>query len=232
MIPKNIVIIEDEPITARYIEGILNKYGSHVVAIYNSFKGVKQELKDKEIDLILMDINILGPVDGIEASKRIQADYDIPIIFISAYSDSDTIEEVLKVAPYGFVTKPFTENDLLIAIKVGYGRYISTVVDTQSPKENHLVKITDICYYHRLQKRLYIEGKPVKLSANQNRLLEELIQSHNNPVSQEQLIYAIWNDQDISASALRTLVYSLRKLLPQIPIESVSKSGYVLRSYT
>ena len=68
-------------------------------------------------DLILMDIGLAGEIDGIETSRRIRKHRPIPIIFISAYSNQNRIEEALAVSPCGYLLKPFEEKDLLAVIR-------------------------------------------------------------------------------------------------------------------
>ena len=80
--------------------------------------------------------------------------------------------------------------------------------------------------YSRPLKVLYHDEQSVKLSVKQSKLLEVLIQNVNHTVSYDTLTSTIWQDDDIADSALRTLVYSIRKTHPDLPLFSYSKTGY------
>ncbi|HUT39549.1 MAG TPA: response regulator [Methanoregula sp.] len=78
-----------------------------------------QYVADMRPDLVLMDINLEGEIDGIETAARIKKDYNIPIIFVSAYFDEATIARAKAINPEGFLRKPFDDDDLRIAIELG-----------------------------------------------------------------------------------------------------------------
>ena len=71
-----------------------------------------------EPDLVLMDVRIDGPIDGIETARRIRQIRDVPVVFLTAYSDAETLERAKQIEPYGYLVKPFAERDLQAAIEV------------------------------------------------------------------------------------------------------------------
>ncbi|MGZ7050315.1 MAG: response regulator, partial [Methanobacterium sp.] len=86
--PK-ILIVEDEAITAMDLESILQKLGYEVVSIASTGEEAIQKSEELEPDLVLMDIVLKGQMDGISATKEIQSCYDIPVIYLTAYSDKN-----------------------------------------------------------------------------------------------------------------------------------------------
>jgi len=221
-LPNNILIVEDEAITQRYLKDILLSKGIDDIKLCDNAICAKRSLDTKECDLILMDINIKGSQDGISLSKEILQQYNIPIIFISAYSDEDTLEEVIELSPYGFITKPFSSKEVLATLSVAYKRFLTNSEVTNSDK----IEITPTYHYELSSKTLYHKNQPVRLNTNQDKLLYILIKNINNTVSFSELTREIWIDKDISNSSLRNLVYSIRKLAPALPIQTYSKLGY------
>ncbi|MDP2796133.1 MAG: response regulator [Methanoregula sp.] len=69
-------------------------------------------------DVVLMDINIKGDIDGIETTKRIKERFNLPVIYVTSHSDGATLERAKKTKPDGFILKPFEDNDLRIAIEL------------------------------------------------------------------------------------------------------------------
>lgn len=153
----------------------------------------------------------------------------MPIVFITAHNDDDTLEELLELAPYGFIGKPFSSKDVLVTLQVAYKRYVTHVESfTSKEKEVFEIKINGTYRYSKQTSELYENDIPVKLNHKQRTLLFILASHLNRPVPYDLLISEIWGSDRIADSALRTLVYSLRKLLPELHIVSHSKIGYML----
>jgi len=113
--PKlNVMIVEDERITAESIGFLLEQLNHNPVTIVSSGEEAISKVKDLDLDLILMDISLKGAVDGIEASKIIHKHYNIPIIFITAYGDKETLDRAKISEPYGYIVKPITNKDDLL----------------------------------------------------------------------------------------------------------------------
>ena len=81
-------------------------------------KKIKEKAAELEPDLVLMDVRIEGPMDGIEAAQRIRQSRDVPVVFLTAYSDVDTVERAKVVEPYGYIVKPFDPRDLHTTIEM------------------------------------------------------------------------------------------------------------------
>ena len=229
-LPKHIVIVEDEVITQRYLQDIFSQYDVEVTACFSNATDTLEGLKVIECDMLLMDINIHGPTDGIQLARKLLKTYNIPIIFITAHNDDDTLEELLELAPYGFIAKPFSSKEVIINIQIAYKRYLTHLEVCDIP-ENTLLKdvtINEKYRYSQELSELYANDKSIKLNQKQRILLEILVENVNHTVAYDILILRIWGGDDIADSALRTLVYSLRKQLPDLPIISHSKVGYML----
>lgn len=114
---KQIFIIEDEIIVAKNIAGFLEENGYCIVGIANEYKEAVKKLAMCRPNLILCDINLNSEKNGIELMKEMNIQYNIPFVFISAYSDEQTLENAELTAPFNFLTKPFSEKQLLTTVK-------------------------------------------------------------------------------------------------------------------
>lgn len=232
-LPQNVVIVEDEVITQRYLQDILVHNEVHVAGCFDNAIDTLEGLKSLTCDMILMDINIKGPTDGIQLARKILQTYTFPVVFITAHNDDATLEELLELAPYGFISKPFSSKEIITTLKIAYKRYLihSEVAQVKTSVEESTDIIINEYYRYSLDSlALYYDGQIVKLNNKQNKLLEILSKNINNTVGYEILISNLWGDDDsIADSTLRTLVYSVRKLLPDLPIVSHSKVGYSLQ---
>jgi len=233
-LPKHIVIVEDEAITQRFLLDIFAQYDTNVSACFDNAADLLAEIKELECDMILMDINIKGPMDGIQLARKILEKYMVPIVFITAHNDDETVEETLELSPYGFICKPFTSKDVIVTTQIAYKQYQSRAIHEESivseNRDNNIVVIDENYTYIREQSQLYRKGEPADLTKNQHLLVKILIEHINQTVSYEMLVASIWEEAEIADSALRTLVYSVRKHLPDLPVVSHSKMGYALES--
>ena len=229
VLPQNIVIVEDEVVTQRYLKNILSQYNVQVTACYDNAADALSQLRGVPCDLLLMDINLNGPMDGIQLAREILYTRAMPIVFITAYNDDNTVEELLDLAPYGFIAKPFSSKDVLVTLQVAYKRYVTHEASSAfKDKKASDLKINDMYCYCLRENELYENGIRVMLNPKQSIFMSVLASSPNHTLSYELLIDKIWGGEKISDSTLRTLVYSLRKLFPKLPIVSQSKVGYML----
>jgi CheY-like chemotaxis protein len=118
----SILVVEDEAIVAMDIANTLRNLGHEVTDTVPSGEQAIASVKENRPNVILMDIVIKGEMDGIQTAEQIRAQYSIPVIFLTAYADEKTLERAKITAPCGYVTKPFEETDLRIAIEVGLYR--------------------------------------------------------------------------------------------------------------
>lgn len=123
MTGSRILIVEDEAITAMELEETLKKRGYDVVGTAANGGTAIRIAKEKWPDLILMDIRIEGKIDGIETANQIGLSHDIPIIFLTAYSDDVTLARAIKTKSHSFMLKPFNEKELYSNIELAIGRH-------------------------------------------------------------------------------------------------------------
>ena len=118
MAEGRILIVEDEHIVAMGIKRMLKSLGYTVTGVASSGKDAISKAESTFPDLILMDIMLKGELDGVEAAKEIKERFDVPIVYLTAYSDSNILERVKKTGPSGYIVKPFDEKDLYSNIEI------------------------------------------------------------------------------------------------------------------
>ena len=123
MTGKKILIVEDEVMVAMTLEDTLEALGYEVAGTVDNGSDAIRLAAEKEPDLILMDIRIRGDIDGIETADRIAETMDIPVVFLTAHSDEQTLMRALKTQPYGFLIKPFRERELYSNIEMAIHKH-------------------------------------------------------------------------------------------------------------
>jgi len=123
MADARIVVVEDEAIVAMDIAATLRRFGYEVVAVIDSGAAAIDTVATATPDLVLMDIRLSGPMDGIEAAARIRERFDIPVVFLTAHADEATVGRSAAAAAYGYVLKPFDEGELHRAIDLALTRH-------------------------------------------------------------------------------------------------------------
>ncbi len=118
MTGERILVVEDEGIVAQEISSRLKHLGYEVICdIATGDEAVKKATEDRP-DLVLMDIMLKGEMDGVEAAGLIRSRLGIPVIYLTAYGDDDTLERAKETGPFGFLLKPFEERELYTTIEV------------------------------------------------------------------------------------------------------------------
>lgn len=122
MAGKKILVVEDEVIVAMDLQSRLEILGYSVVGISTSGEDAVKKSVQFQPDLIMMDIKLNG-LDGILAARLIHEKMDIPVIFMSAFSDEGTLERSRQAKPYGYITKPFDEDELAVTIEYAFLKF-------------------------------------------------------------------------------------------------------------
>lgn len=141
-----ILVVEDESIVAKDIQGSLKKLGYLVPTTVSSGEKAIEEIEENRPDLVLMDIMLKGDMTGIEAANVIKERFGVPVIFLTAYADENTLSKAKISEPYGYIIKPFKEKELQTTIEMAIYK---------SEKDEELKKERDL--YHSI-----IENKESK----------------------------------------------------------------------
>ena len=113
-----ILIVEDEPIIAADLQDRLEQLNYAVIGNVDSGEEALRHIAREQPDLILMDVQLAGVLDGVETAITIRKNYDIPLIFLTSNSDDGTFGRARQAAPRAFLSKPFRGRDLSFAIEL------------------------------------------------------------------------------------------------------------------
>jgi two-component system, cell cycle sensor histidine kinase and response regulator CckA len=119
---RRILVVEDEALVAADLEERLEVLGFEVCGVADSCEGAIADANALQPDLVLMDINLIGPRDGIDAAIEIHETSNIPVIFLTAYADDATLARIRPADPFGYIVKPFAERELKATLEVAFFR--------------------------------------------------------------------------------------------------------------
>jgi two-component system, cell cycle sensor histidine kinase and response regulator CckA len=125
MAGDRILIVEDEAIVARDIHDALLEMGYEVSGVASSGESAIKKAEDENPDLILMDLRLSGEIDGVKAADIIRENYDVPVIYLTAYSDDATLQRAKVTQPFGYLLKPVIPKELQSAIEIALFRHRS-----------------------------------------------------------------------------------------------------------
>jgi DNA-binding NtrC family response regulator len=116
-------VVEDESIVASDVQHSIRRIGHEVAGWATTAQEAISLAEEVAPDLVLMDIRLKGEVDGIAAADEIRRRFDIPVIFLTAFADEETLARAKVTGPFGYILKPFEESDLRIAIEIGSSKH-------------------------------------------------------------------------------------------------------------
>ncbi|WP_299460251.1 response regulator [uncultured Microscilla sp.] len=170
-----VLIVEDEFSIALDIQVRLQKMDYQVTSIAHNYVQALQCVQAQPPNIVLMDINLSQGKSGIEAARDIYQQYRIPVVFLTAYGDDKTFAEALDSQPFGYLLKPFKDQELNFALKVALQKCQETppppqvLSDTLFIKDKSqftAVKVTDILWVEAMDNYALIITKTQKVVAN------------------------------------------------------------------
>jgi len=123
MVNEKILIVEDERIIAEDIKRTLMNFGYDVLGIFSSGEVAIAKIEELKPSLILMDIMLEGKMTGIDAAAVIKKNFNIPIVYLTAYANENTLQSAKITEPFGYIIKPFEERELHATIEMAFYRY-------------------------------------------------------------------------------------------------------------
>lgn len=189
---QRLLIVEDEPIIARDLSYMLEDLGYEVIGIAHSANDAMSILQKETVQLVLLDINLAGSLSGIDLAHWINQKLQLPFIFLTSYSDKETLTKAKITEPYGYLVKPIEEQNLKTTLEIAqYNAQIrqqKNMVEKEEPfwLENEFfirhkgalikVRITDIMYAEANDNYTLIHTKQQKfiVSATLKKVEEKL----------------------------------------------------------
>ena len=226
----NILIVEDEWINAEFLSDMILSFGHSVVGIAKSAKETLEILSSKSCDLIFMDINIKGSVDGIQLAQKLNEEQEIPIVFITAFGDSETIATASETNIYGFVIKPFNHSQIEAVLHVAIARIKkeATQVKGTTLLEKPQLDLGHGYIYNFQRETIYHKNTPLSLSKNESKLLFLLCSSYGHIVSTDEIHLQVWGEKNVTGSTIRDTILRVRKKISGLSLENIVGVGYSL----
>jgi len=216
----NILYIEDEENIRKNISKTLKLLSKEVYDV-ETIENAKKIIENKRIDIIISDIN-LGNDNGLDFIKELRSyNKTIPVILLSAYTDTECLLKATKLKLVDYLTKPIDFNMLKDAL-------INSVQDIID-NSKYIISFSNNINYNVLYKKLYntLEDQEITLTSKELLLLDYLIKFNNRVVSHDELKLNIWDDSfDATDSALKNLLNKLRKKIGKECISNISGVGF------
>jgi diguanylate cyclase (GGDEF)-like protein/PAS domain S-box-containing protein len=118
VVGETILVVEDEGIIALNLQRILTRFGFRVPETVETGQDALRVVEENPPDLVLMDIQLRGEIDGIEAARRIRSRYDLPIVYLTAFAEDVRLVQARQTEPYGYLIKPVQDRELRAAIEM------------------------------------------------------------------------------------------------------------------
>jgi len=222
----NILIVEDESIVAMEIESYIIKLGYKVVNSCANSDDALKEIEKNSINIVIMDINIEGNLDGIELSELIKKNNpNIEIIFLTAYMDDYNIDRAIKIDPVAYLSKPFNREELKVFLKIAQNRMGK---DNLINNLKETIILDEEFSYNQANEMLYCYQEIINLTKKEHQLLKLLISNKNNIVDIYTIENTIWADREVNINTIRTLVKRLKQKLKYKFIKNIPSRGYQL----
>lgn len=244
---NNILIVEDDEITALNLNISLKKQNYNVVAIYDNIAQAQEYLDNNTPDIVIIDISLQESSDGIELAKTIRSTYHIPFIFLTSYSDDDIISQAKLTEPYGYIVKPFDPGSLHATIQMALFKFEAEKtrkenakhpnLDTNSLEQLLLNKRVDNESIVRFGEDYHIDisvyetfykNNKIRLTKKENAFLRLLVAKLGLVVGFEEAMGYVWEENGASENSVRTLVWRLRNKLETDIIKNASGIGYFI----
>ena len=225
-----IYIVEDDEDINELLQFNLSREGYKVKSFYNSKDALESLSKDKP-DLIILDI-MLPDIDGLEFCKILKSDknlFHIPIIMLTAKSTEIDKIVGLELGADDYITKPFSFRELIARIKAVLRRTKRYTPENKKGVNNSIIRVGDLeIDQNKLEVR--IEGKSIKLTSKEYKLLLTLINSRNKALSRDYILDTVWKDEfDVYDRTIDVHIKKLRDKLGDYAkyIKTVRGYGYM-----
>ncbi|NOQ30771.1 MAG: response regulator [Helicobacteraceae bacterium] len=213
----SVLYVEDDKATRDSATEYLNRITKEVFSASNGEVALEC-WQSKHPDIIITDIN-MPKLNGIQMSKIIrESDSTTPIIIATAHDDKEYLIEAVELQLIKYIIKPITTEKLLNALTLATATF--------KKSQNIIYQISAECSYNPLEQTVALNKEELKVSNNEKLLLTLLCENRGFTVTYDLIESKIWPYDGMSSDALKSLVRSLRKKLPDSTIKNISMSGY------
>jgi DNA-binding response OmpR family regulator len=220
---KNLTLlyVEDEPLIRQNAVEYLSRICNNVLEAKNGIEAL-DIYRERQPDIIISDIK-MPKVNGLEMAEVIRrTDKNTPIIIATAHTETHYLLKAVELQLIKYIVKPITSLKLTEALNMAY--------HCLEESQNNILSIDKNRLYDKLNKTLIIDEEIVKLTKNEQYLLELFAKHHQRAITYQEIESYIWSNEGMSMDALRSLVRALRKKLEGNYIDNVSGIGYRIKT--
>jgi two-component system, OmpR family, KDP operon response regulator KdpE len=212
--PRTILVVDDEPQIRRVINATLSAQGYVIIEARDGQEGVFK-LQSQRPNLVLLDMN-MPIMDGLEACRKMRADFDIPIIMLTVREAEKDKVSALDAGADDYVVKPFRIQELLARIRASLRHFAN--------KESGVTLASKELNFAFEKRLIVVRGRSVHLTPKEFELLRQLVINEDRPISHRRLLQSVWGpDYGEETECLRVVVNQLRKKIESDP----SKPKYI-----
>jgi two-component system, OmpR family, KDP operon response regulator KdpE len=200
--PGTILVVDDEPQIRRAIKATLSAEGYVIIEARDGQEGVLK-LQSQHPNLVLLDMN-MPIMDGLEACRKMRADFDIPIIMLTVREAEKDKVSALDAGADDYVVKPFSIQELLARIRASLRHFAN--------KESGVTLASKELNFDFEKRLIVVRGQSVHLTPKEFDLLWQLVVNEGRPISHRRLLQSVWGpDYGEETESLRVVVNQLRK---------------------
>lgn len=218
---SSILLVEDENRVRESFKRVLELYVNIVFEARDGIEGLGM-FEDKKIDIIFSDVK-MPKLNGIDFVKEIRKiDKKVPIVITSAYGDRDYLLESIKLLLVEYLIKPVKEDDLL--------RVLDSCANVLIKNHNDKIKLSKKSMYDFSNKTFIYNLKDIHLTSKEVKLIELLLLNRGNLVTKAHIENELYIYNEAPPSALKNLVFKLRKKMVDDIIKTVGQHGYMIEN--
>ena len=244
---NNVLIVEDDEITALNLKISLEKQGYVVIEMCDNADDAKEKLNETKPDIVIVDISLQESNDGIELAQTIRDEYNIPFIFLTSYSDDDIIAQAKTTEPYGYIVKPFDPNSLHATMQMALFKFeqeiqrqnsianlsteklnIENLLHSKVTEGESIIKFADDYHLDIHACETFYQDKKIRLTKKENAFLRLLVAKLGLVVTFQQAMEYVWEKNGATENSVRTLVWRLRNKLKTDIVKNASGIGYFI----
>jgi DNA-binding response OmpR family regulator len=218
----NIVMIDQDEQSVVKMKQVVKDLRYATITIVKCDYDLLDLMQTDHIDIIIVDVALSTSCDGLQTAKWVQKGHQIPMIVLIENEDDQTLQYVSKIDFFTYIVKPFSQSEIIRAIKLVAYRY-------ELLSSTKRLSLTKHYHYNTQTKTLFHNQQSVFLTKKESQLLFALVQNRNYLVSNEQIDALLWFDTVQSDSNRRQVIFRLRKKVKGLTIETIKDEGYILK---
>jgi len=217
----SILIVEDNSITAKALQFDIKEAGYEVSCVYTVQEALSY-IQNHHFDILITDINLNHEtITGIDIVKKLNLIRQTPVIYLSAYGDDETLQEIAQTNHSYYLSKPYDSQELIKLIKLISYKYKGNNIDR--------IYLNKDIIFDKNNRVLIVKDKEIKLTQKENLFLTLMLYRKNQLVSIDDLIEFVWNNEEVSKSNMRQFISRAREKLDVLEIQTYHGHGYKLK---